>query len=127
MDGSPITVLIADDDERFLDALQTLIERQSELTVVGSAGNGLEVIELAERLRPDAAVVDLHMPLIDGVTAIARLRHDHPHLCLIALTGDSDTRLHDAATKAGADAILEKHEMARRLVDRLASSRGSSG
>src|SRR5581483_4689736 len=77
----------------------------------------------AERLRPDAAVVDLHMPLLDGVTTVARLRRDHPSLCLIVLTGDADTELHRAAEGAGADAVLEKHEMARGLVDRLAATR----
>ena len=62
------------------------------------------------------------MPLLDGVTAVARLRRDHPSLCLIVLTGDSDAQLHRAATEAGADAVLEKHELARGLVDRLAAA-----
>jgi len=119
----PISVLLADDDELFLASLRALIERQPELTVVGEAQNGLEAIELADRLRPDAAVVDLHMPLLDGVTTVARLRRDHPSLCLIVLTGDADTELHRAAEDAGADAVLEKHEMARGLVDRLAATR----
>ena len=59
----------------------------------------------------------------DGVSTITRLRRDHPNLCLIVLTGDSDPKLHAAATRAGADAVLEKHEMARGLVDRLAAGR----
>src|ERR671936_673160 len=88
--GSPsqIRVLIADDDRAFLASLQQLIERQPELSVVGAARDGLEAIELAEDLSPDAVVLDLHMPLLDGVTAAARLRRDHPNVCLIALTGD---------------------------------------
>jgi DNA-binding NarL/FixJ family response regulator len=103
--------------------LQALIERQPELAVVATARNGLEAIELADQLHPDAVVVDLHMPLLDGVSAVARLRDDHPHLCLIVLTGDSDAALHRAALTAGADAVLEKHEMARGLVDRIARGR----
>jgi two-component system, NarL family, response regulator DesR len=120
MADSSIKVLIADDDELFLDSLRTLIDRQPELNVVAAAANGLEAIELADAQEVDAAVVDLHMPLLDGVTTIARLRRDHPSLCLIVLTGDSDLELHRAASDAGADAVLEKHEMARALVDRLA-------
>ncbi len=119
----PIKVLLADDDELFLASLRALVEEQPELSVIASARDGLEAIELADRLEPDAAVLDLHMPLVDGVTAIARLRRDHPSLCLIALTGDQDGALHSAARDAGADAILEKHDMARRLVDRLATGR----
>jgi two-component system response regulator DesR len=123
MAEGPITVLLADDDELFLESLRALIDRQPELAVVAAARNGLEAIELAEELAPDAVVVDLHMPLLDGVTTVSRLRRDHPHLCLIVLTGDSDSDLHRAAVSAGADGVLEKHEMARALVDRLAGVR----
>jgi DNA-binding NarL/FixJ family response regulator len=125
--SAPIKVLLADDDELFLQSLRALIDRQPELAVVAEARNGLEAIELADAIEPDAVVVDLHMPLLDGVTALSRLRRDHPSLCLIALTGDADPELHRAAGEAGADAILEKHEMARALVDRLAHGRGARG
>ena len=121
MAAGSIKVLLADDDPLFLESLQALIERQPELTVVATAGDGLEALELADSLRPDAVVVDLHMPLLDGVSTLTRLRRDHPSLCLIVLTGDSDPKLHAAATEAGADAVLEKHEMARALVERIAA------
>lgn len=120
MAEGPITVLLADDDELFLESLRALIDRQPELAVVAAARNGVEALELADELDPDAVVVDLHMPLLDGVTTVSRLRRDHPHVCLIVLTGDSDAELHRAAISAGADGVLEKHEMARGLVDRLA-------
>jgi DNA-binding NarL/FixJ family response regulator len=118
-----IKVLLADDDELFLESLHTLIEGQPELSVVAAAHNGLEAIELADELSPDAVVIDLHMPLVDGVTAVSRLRHDHPSLCLIVVTGDADRSLHQAAIAAGADGVLEKHELARALVERLAGVR----
>jgi DNA-binding NarL/FixJ family response regulator len=109
--ASAIRVLIADDDRPFLDSLQGLIERQPELSVVGAAADGLEAIELADELGPDAVVIDLHMPLLDGVTAAARLRRDHPNLCLIALTGDEAPALHKAVREAGADEVLLKTEL----------------
>jgi DNA-binding NarL/FixJ family response regulator len=124
MAAAPIKVLIADDDELFLESLRALIDRQPELAVVAAAGDGVEAIELAEQHEVDAVVVDLHMPLLDGVSTVSRLRRDHPSLCLIVLTGDSDQELHRAASDAGADAVLQKHEMARALVDRLAGARG---
>jgi DNA-binding NarL/FixJ family response regulator len=117
-----IRVLLADDDRPFVDALRPLIEEQPELAVVGSASNGLAAIELAEELRPDAIVIDLHMPLLDGVTAVARLRHDHPSMCVIALTGDAHPALHQAVTDAGADAVLLKEEFVDTLVERLAAA-----
>jgi DNA-binding NarL/FixJ family response regulator len=124
--SDPIQVLLADDDELFLESLRAQIDRQPELAVVAAACNGLEAIELADELAPDAAVIDLHMPLLDGISTVTRLREDHRSLCLIVLTGDSDPKLHSAARDAGADAVLEKHEMARGLVDRIARGREGS-
>jgi DNA-binding NarL/FixJ family response regulator len=114
---------LADDDDLFLESLRPLIEHQPELTVVASVHNGLDAIESADELDPDAVVIDLHMPLVDGVTAVARLRKDHPNLCLIALTGDPDERLHEAVAEAGADAVLLKADLVDTLVERLAAVR----
>src|SRR5919197_5471896 len=121
-----IRVLIADDDRAFLASLQQLIERQPELSVVGAAEDGLEAIELADDLGPDAVVIDLHMPLLDGVTAAARLRRDHPNVCLIALTGDEAPALHSAVREAGADEVLLKNELVEGLIERLAAARASA-
>jgi DNA-binding NarL/FixJ family response regulator len=118
-----IRVLLADDDEPFLSALSPLIERQPQLSVVGTARDGLAAIELADELAPDAVVIDLHMPRLDGVSAVARLRRDHPAMCVIALTGDEHRALHEAVTEAGADAVLLKEEFVDVLVDRLAAAR----
>ncbi len=121
MPVSPIKVLIADDDPLFLESLRALIDRQPELSVIAKAVDGLQAIELADTHEVDAAVIDLHMPLLDGVTTVARLRRDHPNLCVLVLTGDSNPALHRAATEAGADAVLQKHELTLGLVDRLAA------
>ncbi|HEX3266354.1 MAG TPA: response regulator transcription factor [Gaiellaceae bacterium] len=125
-DEPPIRVLIADDDGAFLDSLQELIERQPELAVVGTALDGLQAIELADDLDPDAVVLDLHMPLLDGVSAATRLRRDHPNICLIALTGDEAPALHRAVRDAGADEVLLKSELVEALVDRLSAARARS-
>jgi DNA-binding NarL/FixJ family response regulator len=124
--AASVRVLLADDDAAYLESLQPLIERQRELTVVGTAPNGLDAIELADELEPDAVVIDLHMPLVDGVTAVARLRRDHPNLCLIALTGDPDPELHDAVTEAGADAVLLKGDLVDALVERLSAVKAAA-
>src|SRR4051794_32076342 len=118
-----IRVLLADDDGQFLDALSPLIERQPELAVVGTALDGLAAIELADELSPDAVVIDLHMPRLDGVSAVARLRRDHPNMCVIALTADEHPALHEAVTEAGADAVLLKDEFVDVLMDRLAAAK----
>ena len=123
---SQLRVLLADDDADYLESLKPLIEHQPEQPLVGAAENGLHAIELADELHPDAVVIDLHMPLLDGVTAVARLRKDHPSLCLIALTGDPDTELHEAVREAGADAVLQKGELVDTLVERLSAVKAAT-
>jgi two-component system chemotaxis response regulator CheB len=118
-----VRVLLADDDEDFLVSLRELIEAQRELSVVATATNGLAAIELVDEVAPDAVVLDLHMPLLDGVTAMARLRRDHPHLCLIALTGDEATELHAAAKDSGADDVLVKNAFVDGLLGRLTAAK----
>jgi DNA-binding NarL/FixJ family response regulator len=124
--ATPARVLLVDDDATFLEALRPLIEQQPALTVVGAAHDGLAAIELADSLLPDAVVIDLHMPIVDGVAAVARLRKDHPSLCLLALTGDPDEELHGAVTEAGADAVVLKEDLVESLLERLAAVRDSA-
>jgi two-component system response regulator DesR len=121
--GSAIRVLLADDDEDYAASLGRLIEEQPELTVVGVAHDGEETVQLAGKLRPDAVVLDLHMPRLHGIDAVAQLRRDHPNVCLIAVTGDRDESLHRRATEAGADGVLVKGEIMAALVDRLMRGR----
>ena len=120
-----IRVLLADDDAHFLEVLSPLIERQPALAVVGTAFDGLAAIELADELSPDAVVIDLHMPRLDGVSAVARLRRDHPSMCVIALTGDEHPALHKAVAEAGADAVLMKAEFVDVLMERLAAAKAA--
>src|SRR5256885_16744638 len=96
-----IRVLLADDDPHFLEALRELIDRQPELGVVGLAENGLEAIEQADDLGPDAVVIDLHMPLVDGVTAGGRLPPHPSSLCPLAPPRGGGTEADDAGNGAG--------------------------
>jgi DNA-binding NarL/FixJ family response regulator len=117
--GRRITVVLADDDGRFVERLRSAVDEQPQLSVVGVAEDGLEAIELVEELDPEAVVIDLHMPRLDGVTALARMRQDHPKLCLIALTADGEPDLHRAVEEAGADAVLLKDTQLDELPDQI--------
>ncbi len=106
-----IRVVLADDDEGFLDSLRELIDSEDGLTVAATASDGLQAIDLVNDLQPDALVIDLHMPRLDGVSAIAQLRETLPTLCVIALTGDESREIHDAVADAGGNAVLLKSEV----------------
>ncbi len=79
----------------------------------------LEALDLVDELAPDAVLIDVHMPRLDGVSAVARMRQDHPNLCLIAITGDEAPELHRAVEEAGADAVFLKQNLLGSLADRL--------
>jgi DNA-binding NarL/FixJ family response regulator len=115
-----IEVVLADDDGGFVESLRNLVDDEPRLAVVGVAGDGLEALELVEELSPQAVVIDLHMPCLDGVSAVARMRQDHPGLCLIAITGDGAPELHRAVEEAGADVVLMKDHLADALADQIA-------
>ena len=121
--GRGISVVLADDDEGYLESLRLLVEQQPDLSVVAVARDGLQAIEHVDEFHPDAVVIDLHMPRLDGVSAVARLRRDHPSLCLIALTGDAEPTLHRATEAAGADAVMLKGQMLEGLTERIVAVR----
>jgi two-component system, chemotaxis family, protein-glutamate methylesterase/glutaminase len=121
--GRTISVVLADDDVGYLESLRLLVEQQPLLSILAVAYDGLEALDRVDELNPDAVVIDLHMPRLDGVSAVARLRHDHGSLCLIALTGDADPMLHRAAEEAGADTVMLKGEMLDGLSDRILAVR----
>ena len=117
-----IRVVLADDDEGFLASLTALIDEHPSLSVEATATNGIEATELVRELEPDALVIDLHMPLLDGVGAIAQLREAHPTLCVIALTGDESREIHEAVAAAGGDAVMLKSELVENLAERLVAT-----
>ncbi len=117
-----IRVVLADDDERFLASLRELIQQHPSLLVEATATDGVRATELVSELEPDALVIDLHMPRLDGVGAIAQLRADHPSLCLIALTGDESREIHEAVAEAGGDAVMLKSQIVENLAERLVAT-----
>jgi DNA-binding NarL/FixJ family response regulator len=101
-------VVLADDmdDLRFLLALS--LERAGGFEIVGHATNGIEAIELAESEKPDVVVLDLAMPVMDGMQAIPKIREVSPETRIVMLTGFDSGRLAEQAMSLGAHAYLEK-------------------
>jgi len=103
-----IRILIADDQALFREALRTLISLQADLEVVGEAANGEEALRLAQSLRPAVVLMDLKMPVVDGVTATRRLHSAQPECRVIALTTFGDDEYVFECLRAGAVGFLLK-------------------
>ncbi|HEX5997160.1 MAG TPA: response regulator transcription factor [Jiangellales bacterium] len=127
MSRTPVRLLLADDQSLFREALATLLSVRDDIEVVGEAANGDEVLRRAADLRPDVVLMDLRMPVLDGIAATRRLRVEQPHVRVIALTTFDDDEDVFAALRAGAVGYLLKDVSSARLVEAvLAASRDES-
>jgi two-component system NarL family response regulator len=114
--GVPIRVLIADDHPLVRQGVVAVVAAQTDMAVVGEAGDGREAVELFRKLRPDVVLVDLGLPILDGIGAMEAIRSEFPTSRFIALTvyqGDEDIH---RALQAGAQAYLLKSAPASQLV-----------
>ncbi len=123
----PVRVLVVDDQTLFREALTTLLRTRSEVDVVGEAPDGAQALELVPVLRPDVVLMDLRMPVLDGVATTQRLRVEHPEVRVLVLTTfDGDDEVFPAL-RAGAVGYLLKDATAPRLLEAvLAAARGES-
>ncbi len=118
-----IRVLVVDDQALFREALVALLAVQAGIEVVGEAANGKEAVEAVDRLRPDVVLMDLRMPVLDGVGATRRLHADHPRVRVLALTTfDGDAEVFPAL-RAGAVGYLLKDATTERLVEAVRRGR----
>jgi DNA-binding NarL/FixJ family response regulator len=125
--GDRVRVLLVDDQALFREALATLLGVRPEIEVVGEAGDGDGALRQAAELRPDVVLMDLHMPVLDGIAATRRLRVEQPGVRVLALTTFDDDEDVFAALRAGAVGYLLKDVSSDRLVEAvLAAARGES-
>ncbi|GAB2960224.1 response regulator [Saccharothrix stipae] len=120
---TPVRVLIVDDQALFREALATLLEVQPEIEVVGEAGDGEQAVRLCGELAPDVVLMDLRMPVLDGIAATDRLRVEQPGVRVLALTTFDDDADVFAALRAGAVGYLLKDVSSGRLVEALVAAR----
>lgn len=121
----PVKILIVDDQALFREGLRTLLSVQSEFKVVGEAANGEEALRLAATLQPSVVLMDLRMPIMDGVTATNRLRSTAPKCKVIVLTTFDDDELVFDGLRAGAVGYLLKDVSSEVLFEAIrAANRG---
>jgi DNA-binding NarL/FixJ family response regulator len=107
--GRPVRVLLVDDDALVRSGLAMMFDAFDEIELVGSIGDGIDVPDAVERMRPDVVLMDIRMPRIDGLTATATLRAKRePPEVIVLTTFDTDEHV-VRALQAGASGFLLKH------------------
>ncbi len=122
-----IRVLLADDQALFREGLDTLLSVHKDIEVVGQASNGLEVVNLALKLHPDVILMDMQMPILNGIGATRRLKQSLPECRVIMLTTFNDNETIFDALRAGAVGYLLKDVGSAQLAESIrATSKGES-
>jgi two-component system nitrate/nitrite response regulator NarL len=115
-----IRVLIADDHRLFAEALEAILAGEDGIEVVGRARNGEEALDLAVKLKPDVILMDIAMPIVDGVEATKQIRKKVRKARVLMLTGSNARTDVARAREAGAAAYVTKDRIAAQLIDAIA-------
>jgi DNA-binding NarL/FixJ family response regulator len=103
-----IKVLIADDHDILRLGLKIYLEANDDLEIVGEAADGKQVVALCEELRPDVVVMDVKMPVMDGLTATAIITQQYPQIAVVILTSALPQEVEREAYQVGGRAVLQK-------------------
>lgn len=106
--ASSCRIAICDDVATFRQLVSAVFRWEPGFEVVGEASNGLEAVDLARRLRPDAMFLDIAMPVMDGMEALPKIREASPSTRIIVLTGFGSASIRNRTLAGGAVAFLEK-------------------
>ena len=112
-------VLVADDHRLFVEALEAILAPDKRIEIVGTATNGAEAVSLAAELEPDVVLMDISMPVLDGIEATRRLRDEVPTARVLMLTGSNARQDVARARRAGAHAYVTKDRIAADLVEAI--------
>jgi two-component system NarL family response regulator len=115
----PVRVLIADDHRLFAEALEAILQMDDRIEVVAYARDGREAVELWEQHKPDVTLMDISMPVMDGLDAVREIRALDPQACILMLTGSNARDDVDRAREAGVAGYVTKDRIAAELIDAI--------
>ena len=115
-------ILIADDHDLFRDGVASLINAQPDMEVVGRAEDGLEVFSLARELEPDLIIMDVNMPISDGLEATRLIHSEYPQISILILTVHEEEEKLFEAVKAGAIGYMLKNSNSEDFLDGIRSA-----
>lgn len=121
-ESAKIKVLLVDDQNLFREGLRIILSVQPDLEVVGEAANGQQALEQVAALRPQIVLMDLRMPVLDGVAATRRIHQEFPETRVLVLTTFDDDELVFEGLRAGAVGYLLKDVQSEKLLEAIRSA-----
>ncbi len=107
--GNAIKVIIADDHVLFRAGVKTALGAKKDVRLIGEADNGQQLIHLLKHMQPDVILLDIQMPIMDGITALPEIKKLYPHVRVIMLTMHNDHSMISKLMELGANAYLTKN------------------
>ncbi len=117
-----IKILVVDDHSITREGIKTLLSIYDDLMYIGEAANGQEAVEACKKLRPDVVLMDMDMPILDGVSATKTIKAENKDVKILALTSFADKKLIRDAIQAGASGYIVKNISPAELADAIRSS-----
>lgn len=114
-----LKILIVDDDALIRDSLSIILDMEEDFNVIGTASNGQEAFEACARLQPDIVLMDIRMPIMDGVLGTKNIKASFKHIKVVILTTFKDDEYIKEAIKNGAEGYILKNQPADAIVESL--------
>ena len=114
-----ISIAIVDDHPIFRDALRKLLSREEDFEVAAEAGDGIEALEIVQKVEPDVLLLNLRMPRLDGLGTLQRLQNQKINTKVILLTASDDRADFAQAMKFGVSGIVLKQSAAEQLIEAI--------
>ena len=119
-----MSVLLVDDHALMREGLRQLLELEEDIRVVGEAVDGFDALQKIRRLRPDVILMDIHMPMLDGIAVTRQVSHEFPEIAVIILTMFQDQQQMFSAMKNGAKGYLLKNASSQEVVQAIRTAFG---
>ena len=114
--SSPFRILIVDDHDLIRQGVRFIFSRDSQFVICGEAANGADAIEQVKKLNPHAVILDISMPVMNGLEAAAEIRRLAPKTRIVILTMHDSVQMRNQSQEAGADAFITKSQVASKLL-----------
>ena len=114
-----IRLAIAEDHQALIDGIILLLEAEDNITIVGTANNGEELLDIVEKKQPDVVLTDIRMPIMDGIEATKKIKQDYSNIKILAFTMFEQTEAVEQMIQAGASGYLLKNSSLQEVIDAI--------